>query len=43
MGKKLIFQNNKVKNFKNLEILRFKKDFFNVLQAKTFDIFVQAN
>ena len=31
MGKNLIFQNKKVENFKNLEILQSKRDFFNFL------------
>ena len=39
MGKNLIFQNKKVENFKNLEILQSKRDFFNFLQAITFDTF----
>ena len=43
MGKKSIFQNNKVENFKNLEILQSKSDFFNFLQAITFDTFMLAN
>ena len=43
MRKKQIFQNNKVKNFKNLEILRSNRDFFNFLQATTFDTFMLAN
>ena len=42
MGKNLIFLNNKVENFKNLEILWCKR-FFNFLQAITFDIFVLVN
>ena len=42
-GKKLIFQNNKVENFKNLEILQSKRDFFNFLQVITFDTFMLAN
>ena len=43
MGKNSIFQNNKVKNFKNFknpEILRSKGDF---LQAINFDTFRLAN
>ena len=40
MGKNSIFQNNKVKNFKNPEILRSKGDF---LQAINFDTFRLAN
>ena len=43
MGKKTIFQNKKVKYFKNLEILRSKRDFFNFLQAIIFDTFMLAN
>ena len=39
-GKNSIFQNNKVKNFKNPEILRSKGDF---LQAINFDTFRLAN
>ena len=38
-GKNSIFHNNKVKNFKNLEILQSKRDFFKCLQAITFDTF----
>ena len=41
-GKNLIFQNSKVENFKNLEILHSKKDFCNFLQAITFDTFKLA-
>ena len=43
MGKNSIFINNKVKNFKNLEILQSKRDSFNFLQAITFDTFMLAN
>ena len=43
MGKKSIFQNNKVENFKNLEILRSKRDFFYFFQTITFDTFMLAN
>ena len=43
MGKNLIFQNKKVENFKNLEILWCKRDFFNFLQAIIFDTFMLAN
>ena len=43
MGKHSIFQNNKVENFKNLEILQSKIDFFNFLHAITFDTFMLAN
>ena len=42
IGKNSIFQNNKVKSFKNLEILQSKRDFFNFLQAIIFDTFVLA-
>ena len=42
-GKNLIFQNSKVENFKNLEILQIKRDLFNFLQAITFDTFKLAN
>ena len=41
-GKNLIFQNSTVENFKNLEILQSKRDFFNFLQAITFDTFKLA-
>ena len=37
-GKNSIFH-NKVENFKNLEILLSKRDFFKCLQAITFDTF----
>ena len=40
MGKNSIFQNNKVKNFKNPEILRSTGDF---LQAINFDTFMLVN
>ena len=43
MGKNSIFQNNKVENFKNLETLRSKRDFFNFLQVITFDTFMLEN
>ena len=43
MGEKSIFQNNEVVNFKNLEILQSKRDFFDFLQAVTFDTFILAN
>ena len=43
MEKNSIFQNNKVENFKNLEILQSKRDFFNFLQAITFDTFMLSN
>ena len=42
-GKNLNFQNKKVENFKNLEILQSKRDFSNFLQAITFDTFMLAN
>ena len=42
-GKNVIFQNSKVENFKNLEILQVKRDLFNFLQAITFDAFKLAN
>ena len=42
-GKNLILQNNKVENFKNLETLLSKRDFFNFCQAITFDTFKLAN
>ena len=42
MGKSSTFQNNMVENFKNLEILQSKRDFFNFLQAITFDTFKLA-
>ena len=38
-GKNLIFQNSKVENLTNLEILPWKRDLFNFLQAIIFDIF----
>ena len=38
-GKKSIFQNMKVENFKNLEILWSKRDLFRFLQAIIFDTF----
>ena len=43
MGKHSIVQNNKVKNFKNPEILQSEGDFFNFLLAITFDTFMLAN
>ena len=42
-GKNSIFQNKKVENFRNLEILHSKRDFFNFLQAITFDNLMLAN
>ena len=41
--KKFNFPNNKVENFKNLEIMQFKRDFFNSLQVITFDTFMLGN
>ena len=41
--KNSIFQNNKVENFKNLEILQSMRDFFNFLQVMTFSAFMLAN
>ena len=38
-----IFQNYKVENFKNLEILQSKRNFFNFLQTITFDTFMLAH
>ena len=35
-GKKSIFENNKVKNFKNLEILQSKRDFFQFFLGDNF-------
>ena len=43
MGKHSIFQNNKVENFKNLEIFQSERDFFNFPLAITFDTFMVAN
>ena len=43
MEKHSIFQNNKVKNFKNLEIFLSRRDFFKCLQVITFDKFTLAN
>ena len=43
MGENSIFTNNKVKSFRNLEILWYKRDFFNFLQAITFDTFMITN
>ena len=43
MEKHSIFQNNKVKNFKNLEIFQSRRDFFKCLQVITFDTFTLAN
>ena len=42
-GKKKIFQNKKVKNVKNLGILRSKRYFLNFLQPINFDTFMLAN
>ena len=41
--KNSIFQNKKVENFKNLEILRSKGDLFNFLQKTNFDTFMLEN
>ena len=38
-----IFQNSKVENFKNLEILQPKRNFSKFLQAITIDTFILAN
>ena len=38
-----IFQNNKVENFRNLENLQSRRDFFKCLQAITLDTFTLAN
>ena len=38
-----IFQNSKVVNFRNLENLQSRRDFFKCLQAITFDTFTLAN
>ena len=43
MEKHSIFQNNKVENFKSLEIFQSRRDFFKCLQAITFDTFMLAN
>ena len=43
MGKNSVFKNYNFDNFKNLEILRSKTDFFNFPQAITFDKFMIAN
>ena len=43
MEKHSIFQNNKVKNFKNLEIFQSRRDFFKYIQVITFDTFTLAN
>ena len=43
MEKHSIFQNNKVENFKSLEIFQSRRDFFKCLQAITFDTFTLAN
>ena len=43
MEKHPIFQNNKVENFKSLEIFQSRRDFFKCLQAITFDTFTLAN
>ena len=43
MEKHSIFQNNKVENFKSLEIFQSRGDFFKCLQVITFDTFTLAN
>ena len=43
MEKHSIFQNNKVENFKSLEIFQSRRDFFKCLQAITSDTFTLAN
>ena len=43
MEKNSIFQNNKVKHFKNLEIFQSKRDLFNFLLVITFDTFMQGD
>ena len=43
MEKHSIFQNNKVENFKDLEIFQSRRDFFKCLQVITFDTFTLAN
>ena len=43
MGRKSIFQNKEVENFKNLEVLESKRDFINFFQVITFDTFMLAN
>ena len=43
MEKHSYFQNDKVKKFKHLEILRSQRDIFNFLQVVTFDKFMLAN
>ena len=42
-GKHSIFQNNKVENFENLEILQSKINFFKCPQAITSDTFTLVN
>ena len=42
MEKYLIFQNN-VGNFKSLEILQSRRDFFKCCPARTFDTFTLTN
>ena len=43
MGKKSIFQNNKVENSKNFQILWSKIDVFNFLQTINFGTFMLEN
>ena len=43
MEKHSIFQNNKVENFKSLEIFQSRRDFFKCLRAITSDTFTLAN
>ena len=43
MEKHSIFQNNKVENFKSLEIFQSRRDFFKCLQAIISDTFTLAN
>ena len=38
-----IFQNNRVENFRNLENLQSRRDFFKCFQVITFDTFTLAN
>ena len=42
MEKNSILQNNKVENFKNLENLWSKRDFFSFLQVISFDTFIAS-
>ena len=43
MEKHSIFQNNKVENFRSLEIFQSRRDFFKCLRAITSDTFTLAN